>query len=286
MVYSSDLKYGIMEQMLFTNIVGHQKQKELFTRLIEKGNLMHGYAFVGPDHVGKTAFAVELARHLGARPALDLIVWDEERGMGIDESRSLRRSLSLAALGSHKVGIIARAQDMSIPAANTLLKLLEEAPRHSILILIAANFDNLLPTVGSRLQRVVFSLLTDEEIRQGLASEDLAEEKLEEILELADGRFGLARRLMENPRLFDFYVKAKTDFRILESGSVLERLKTSQELASLSDNEQERWLKFASRRFARQGILNFNLAHKLLSAFHGFKVNLNTKLLFDDLFLT
>lgn len=64
-----------------------------------------------------------------------------------------------------RVGIIDHAEAMNAPAANSLLKLLEEPPAWALLILIAPGPEAVLPTVASRSSTVRFKPLSEEELR-------------------------------------------------------------------------------------------------------------------------
>lgn len=57
---------------------------------------------------------------------------------------------------SYRVGIIDHAEALTVPAANAFLKLLEEPPPRSVIVLIAPGPDAVLPTVASRSSVVRF----------------------------------------------------------------------------------------------------------------------------------
>lgn len=75
----------------------------------------------------------------------------KSRRIGVDEMRALEQTLHLAApAGQFKVGIIVEADRMNDQAANAFLKTLEEPPRNTLLLLLTANPQRLLPTILSR----------------------------------------------------------------------------------------------------------------------------------------
>jgi DNA polymerase-3 subunit delta' len=79
----------------------------------------------------------------------------KSRRIGVDEIRSLEHTLHLAAPGGAcKVGVIAEADRMNDQAANAFLKTLEEPPQNTILLLLTANPQRLLPTILSRCVRI------------------------------------------------------------------------------------------------------------------------------------
>ena len=79
----------------------------------------------------------------------------KSRRIGVDEMRALEQSLYLAApTGTCKVGVIVEADRMNDQAANAFLKTLEEPPQNTLLLLLTANPQRLLPTILSRCVRV------------------------------------------------------------------------------------------------------------------------------------
>jgi DNA polymerase-3 subunit delta' len=79
----------------------------------------------------------------------------KSRIITVDEIRDLERTLNLAAPGGAcKVGVIVEADRMKDQAANAFLKTLEEPPQNTLLLLLTANPQRLLPTILSRCVRV------------------------------------------------------------------------------------------------------------------------------------
>jgi DNA polymerase-3 subunit delta' len=59
--------------------------------------------------------------------------------------------------GGVRVAVVAEAGSMTVPAANSMLKTLEEPPADSIIILVAARLSGLPPTIVSRCHRLRIS---------------------------------------------------------------------------------------------------------------------------------
>jgi DNA polymerase-3 subunit delta' len=75
----------------------------------------------------------------------------KSRQLGVSVIRDLEHTLHLAApAGSYKVGVILEADRMNDQAANAFLKTLEEPPGNTLLMLLTANPQRLLPTIRSR----------------------------------------------------------------------------------------------------------------------------------------
>jgi hypothetical protein len=99
-----------------------------------------------------------LHRHVGDHPDL---VW-VERGpddtrVRIGQVRAVQERLRLrAAEGGWRAAVIADAEWLNQEAQNALLRLLEEPPPRTTLVLVTATATGLLATVRSRCQRVAF----------------------------------------------------------------------------------------------------------------------------------
>lgn len=75
----------------------------------------------------------------------------------IDQIRTLCQTLALKPYEARvRVVIISNAQAMNPAAGNALLKMLEEPPANTVLILLASHASDLLPTIVSRCQQVRF----------------------------------------------------------------------------------------------------------------------------------
>lgn len=79
----------------------------------------------------------------------------KSRIISVEEIRDLEKTLHLAvAGGGYKVGVVMEADRMNDQAANAFLKTLEEPPRNTLLLLLSANPQRLLPTILSRCVRL------------------------------------------------------------------------------------------------------------------------------------
>lgn len=89
------------------------------------------------------------------RPLHDEKTDKRKKIIGIDQVRELVAELSLTShQGGCKVAIIEPANLMTVAAANSLLKTLEEPPGEALLLLVADRLGNLPPTIVSRCQRL------------------------------------------------------------------------------------------------------------------------------------
>ncbi len=94
-----------------------------------------------------------------------------QNSIGIDEIKNLQIKIFLKPIRSEKKAIVIDDGDfLTIEAQNALLKVLEEPPGHTIIILNVENIENLLPTIISRCQIVTLQSdgvrFTDEEKKE------------------------------------------------------------------------------------------------------------------------
>ncbi len=121
----------------------------------------------------------------------------ETQDISIDRIRTL--VLARAAFPPHeakaKVFIVRRAEELSVPAANALLKTLEEPGAQTYFILLSASPDTLLPTIRSRAQRVRFGVLPESVITQLLRERQTEPAAAEAIARLSGGSMSTALAL-------------------------------------------------------------------------------------------
>jgi DNA polymerase-3 subunit delta' len=128
---------------------------------------------------------------------------DEKTGrlknvVSVDEIRRLGGFFGLTSTGGGwRVAIVDSADDMNDNAANALLKVLEEPPARSLLILISQAPGRLLPTIRSRCQRLDLKPLDDDVLNDVLARvlPEADAEHRTALVRLAEGSLGLALQL-------------------------------------------------------------------------------------------
>ncbi len=154
---------------------------ELISSAHERGRLAHAFLISGAHGAGKENLAARVIQLVsGAKEAAGFDLFGEpvavetppldelesgwirvvrprmkSRRIGVDEIRDLEQTLHLAAPGGAcKVGVITEADRMNDQAANAFLKTLEEPPKSTLLLLLTANPQRLLPTILSRCVRL------------------------------------------------------------------------------------------------------------------------------------
>lgn len=125
-----------------------------------------------------------LYRHLGDHPDL---LWiergPEDTRISVHQIRGLQIALRRGANeGGRRAAIIDGAQWMNLNAQNALLRLLEEPPPATTLVLVASHASAIVPTIRSRCVRVRFPIESDLDLDDPDAPESVAQ-----IIETLDG---------------------------------------------------------------------------------------------------
>jgi DNA polymerase III subunit delta' len=229
------------------DLVGHGAIERELRTLYEAARLPHAILLAGPRGIGKATLAFRFARFVLTRRTVplgdesglaidpdsgvfrrvaagghaDLLTversWDPQRRrlrgeITAEQAREIAEFLHLTpAEEGWRIVIVDGAEEMNRNAANALLKILEEPPRRSLLLLVTHNLGALLPTIRSRCRRFRLEALTSSVVRDLLrhyrAGLDAAEAtslstlcggSIGRALELADGGgLGLYRSLLE-----------------------------------------------------------------------------------------
>lgn len=199
------------------NVIGHKQAEELLygTNL----NAARSFLIEGPKGVGKALLAQKFAGHvlgnierIKSKSHSDFLLIekrsDEEKGtkkeISVDDARQLRGFLELTpAEGKHRVAIIDSADELNNQAANSILKMVEEPPRNSIIILLSHG-GHVLPTIRSRCLTIKLQALPATEMRDVVSQImlNITESDLEILTELSEGSPGMAKLLYENEGLW------------------------------------------------------------------------------------
>lgn len=192
---------------MFDQLAGNQRVKDLLKRMLESDRVPGALLLSGEEGVGKKLFAIELAKALNCRspngveacdscaaclrisrfnyPQSDKAEdWEQlirtdhadvgmvvapKRVLRVDQMRAIEREANYRPFeGKARVFLIDDAEKLNEQSANALLKILEEPPRTSHIVLITARPAILLPTIRSRCQVVRFSPLSVAEIEEYL----------------------------------------------------------------------------------------------------------------------
>jgi len=113
----------------------------------------------------------------------------EKQSISIAQIRTivLERQAFPPVMGRARVFLFRRPEELSVGAANCLLKTLEEPRPNTYFVLVTGRADRLLPTIRSRTVPVRFSPLADPIVADILRARGIDESRIQEIVALAEG---------------------------------------------------------------------------------------------------
>src|SRR3954470_19545811 len=178
----------------------------------------HAYVLAGPEGSGKSiaarAFVAALLCHDGGCGACrdcalalrdhhpnEFVVEPEGRDIHIDTIRDevWQPAYRTAPEPGRKVFIIREADRLSPPAADTLLKVLEEPPLDTVFLLLSARAQELPDTIVSRCHVVAFAALPEAFVVEELEGEGVERVRAQLVARLSGGNLGRARRMAIDP---------------------------------------------------------------------------------------
>lgn len=190
---------------------------ELLREMGNANQLHHAWLFTGPPGSGRSELAFAFAAALvcpdggcaeckaclmvrvGNHP--DVQILNTERvQISIDEvSEFIEKSEQMPALANYRIMIVEDADRMAERTSNLLLKSLEEPPKGTIWMLCAPSEADLLPTIRSRVRRIMLKVPSVEAVAQLLVEKYSVPENLAlTSAAQAQSHVGMARRLATN----------------------------------------------------------------------------------------
>lgn len=187
--------------------------------------------------------------------------------IGVDEAEDIVKKLALKSYeGGYKVLIIWMAEKMNISAANKLLKLIEEPPKNTLLLLISENEEQIINTILSRCQILHFKTLSEHSIKEALMTNEHIDENLAHKIALrANGNYNKAIHLLRddaNDLVFEkwFILWVRSAFKAKGNASVVQDLiGWSDEIAKTGRETQKRFLLYCLQFFRQALLLNYKV---------------------------
>ena len=240
---------------------GHNIPIEFIKHSIVSNRLAHAYLISGASYIGKTTFALDIAKvvnclnvqedhspceecrncvRISTRNHTDIHILDflNSKDSPIDQLREdfLAQVYKKPYEGKYKIFIISHIDKMRSEHSNLLLKTLEEPPEDVIIILISENKSKILGTILSRCQILDLypisdiSLLKSVTTMSNLSLSDNLD--IELIVRLSRGRIGWVYRTISDPDLFFDMQDLLDDMELAIRNSIEAKLKFSNKLAN------------------------------------------------------
>lgn len=213
---------------MLSNIVGHEKVKNVLTASVVGSRVGHAYIFEGPAGVGRLTTAKAFAQLLLCEapqngevcgickncsmcrsenhPDIQIItnqLYDPTKkstDVLVDTVRNMKKDVYIKPYASErKIYIVPKADTMNLHAQNSLLKVLEEPPEYCTIILLAENSNSFLPTILSRAVIIKFFPLANNEVETFLRKEcpELGDD-VAAVAAMSDGCIGKALLMAES----------------------------------------------------------------------------------------
>ncbi len=255
---------------MFDQLTGNELVKKLLRRILETGRSPGAMLFAGEDGVGKKLFALEIAKALNCRAPQGAegcgrcpscvrtarfnypqssesddwkgIIWTDHPDVGmvvapkrvllVEQMRLIEREANYRPYeGKARLFLIEDADKLNDASANALLKVLEEPPPTSHIVLLTSRPAMLLPTIRSRCQMIRFSPLTAPEIEEHLVKNKIASAK-EASIRARVARGSLGRAIEVD---FDDYLRQRESMltilkALARGGDHIQLLRSAEEL--------------------------------------------------------
>lgn len=224
-------------------LFGHAQAERALLEAYQSGRIPHAWLIGGPPGIGKATLCYRLARFVLARPdptepavraATSLAVGADhpvarriavqaqhdlkaiERVINPDTGKlytvirveDIRRTVSFfgstAGEGGWRIAIVDSVDELAREGANALLKVLEEPPARTLLLLVSHSPGRELPTIRSRCRRLLLRPLDDKDVARAAAAatgRDPDEPELQDAASAAGGSVGRALALLDGPTL-------------------------------------------------------------------------------------
>ena len=177
--------------MAFDDILGNSRAKRILRKALQRSRIPNSLLFTGPEGVGKRDMALVLAKAMNCLQEKDdscevcasckainkgnfpdvMVISPDKNLLKINQMREMKTSAYLKPMiGRKRIFVLEDADKMNDEAANSVLKILEEPPEFTHIVLIAHNPYLILPTIHSRCQKLAFSQISREDIEKELVS--------------------------------------------------------------------------------------------------------------------
>lgn len=287
---------------MFDGLIINPRTQELLEACMQ--HPAHATLLLGHTGIGKGTLSQRLAAallqvtpaKLMATTGFKHIEPDEKRTISIESIRNLQQFVRLRTTGKQSVRrvlLIENAERMTTEAQNAFLKLLEEPPADTVILLTAAHIHGLLPTIRSRVQTLQITAPQKAQLQAYFAA--FPANQVTQAYFLSGGLPGLMSALLKGEHDHPLMQSVREAKEILQQ-TTFERLLHVETLAK--QKELAISLCEALARIAQAGLQQaadkqddkrIKQWHKIITETHAaknsFEANANTKLTLTNLML-
>ena len=223
-------------------LFGHAEAEQTLLEAYRSGRIPHAWLISGPRGIGKATLAYRMARFVLAHPDPNAAAVNAARTLAVDVEHGVarrvaaqaqpdllvlertvgdrgklrqdiavddvRRSVaffgSTAGEGGWRLAIVDSVDELNAAGANALLKVLEEPPARTLLLLVSHALGLVLPTIRSRCRLLNLRPLASADVARAVAAalgRDANETEVTEAASLAEGSVGRAVTMLDGPAL-------------------------------------------------------------------------------------
>jgi DNA polymerase-3 subunit delta' len=226
-----------------TTLFGHAEAERALLDAYKSGRIAHAWLIGGPPGIGKATLAYRVARFVLAHPDPQSAAVQNAKSLAVEADHPVARRIaaqaqgdllviervineqtgklytvirvddvrrtvaffgSTAGEGGWRVAIVDAVDDLQREGANALLKILEEPPQRSLILLVSNAPGRELPTIRSRCRRLLLRPLDVDDVTLALAEaagKDRRDDDVREAAAAAEGSAGRALALLEGRAL-------------------------------------------------------------------------------------
>lgn len=213
-----------MAMVKWTDIIGHKQEIAYLRQMLGADRLPHALLFCGRQGVGKRQVALAaaaaflcsesgdtacgacdscLAMQKGIHPDIYFLQPESKgkaaKSIKLGQIKAMQEEIALLpVISTGRVVIMDDVEKMNEPAANSLLKTIEEPAGKVLFILLAGTASAVLPTVVSRCMRFDFGVLPLERLTEEVVRRtDVSDSQAAELAVLSGGSLGKALQLFQ-----------------------------------------------------------------------------------------
>ncbi len=218
------------------------------------------------------SFSEEWRSFIGQNPYGSLLDWfqvlgieNKQGNINVKEAEDISKKLSLKSYeGGYKVMIIWMADKMNVECSNKILKLVEEPPDKTVLLMLTEDEEQIINTIRSRCQTLHVPALPENEISKALIkNHNVPEKEALRISRRAHGDYNKALHIFHNDdtdSIFEqwFVSWVRTAFKAKgNKKSIQELLHWSDAMAAQGREVQKNFLTYCIELFRQAMLKNY-----------------------------